>query len=229
MRQQAIPNYFDIEASNCNSAPFSKNEETVQSLKLMFPDVSADRIKDVLVSARSWEDVVYMLVTNYPENGSVDIQSFVDRNLNTINTKVLKIKREDIWRDAALFYKISIAKKSNLFQKLVAEFEGEEGIDVGAVTVEYFTKLFEIVRRDLFETVKSEPFLIPKRSGGNLTLSKILGITLGHNLLQGGLPFSYLHPWCYALITQKPEEEIHRTNPTQCRDCKCYHFFECIV
>ena len=28
-RQQTIPNYFDIEGSNWNSAPFAKNEETV--------------------------------------------------------------------------------------------------------------------------------------------------------------------------------------------------------
>ena len=113
--------------------------------------------------------------------------TFIERNLDTINTKVLKIKREDIWRDAVRFYKISMAKKSNLFQKLVVEFEGEEGIDVGALTVEYFTKLFGIVRRELFETVKSETFLIPKRSGGNLTRFKILGIAIGHSLLQGDL------------------------------------------
>ena len=68
-----------------------------------------------------------------------------------------------------------MAKKSNLFQELVVEFEEEEGIDVGALTVEYFTKLFEIVRRDRFETVKSGTFLIPKRSGGYLTLSRSSG------------------------------------------------------
>ena len=154
----------------------AKKEETVQSSKLMFPDISANRIENVLVSA--------------------------------INTKVLKIKREDIWRDAVRFYKISMAKKSNLFQKFVVEFEGEGGIDVGALTVEYFTKLFEIVRRDLFETVKSETFLIPKRSSDNLTLFKILGIAIPHSLLQGGPTFPYLHPWCYAVITKKSEEEI---------------------
>ena len=73
----------------------AKKEETVQSSKLMFPEISANRIENVLVSA--------------------------------INTKVLKIKREDIWRDAVRFYKISMAKKSNLFQKFVVEFEGEGG------------------------------------------------------------------------------------------------------
>ena len=90
----------------------------------MFLNISANKIKDVLVSAKSCEEAVDMLVTNHPEKGSAVIQSFVDRNLDTVNTKVLKIKTEDIRRDAVRFYKISMAKKSNLFQKLVVEFEG---------------------------------------------------------------------------------------------------------
>ena len=69
-----------------------ENEETVQSLKLVFPDISANRIGNVVVSAKSWEEAVDILVTNHLESDSAVIQSFVDRNLDTINTKVLKIK-----------------------------------------------------------------------------------------------------------------------------------------
>ena len=195
-RQQTIPDYFSIEASNFNSAPFAKIEETVQSLKHMFPDISANRIENVLVFAKSWEDAVDTLVTNHPESASAVIQSFVERKLDTVNTKVLKTKREDIWWDAVRFYKILMAKKSNLFQKMVVEFGGEEDIDVGALTIECFTKFFEIVKRDLFETVKFEKFLIPTRSGGNLTLFKILGIAIGHSLFQG------LHSLIYTPGTQ---------------------------
>ena len=56
--------------------------------------------------------------------------------------------------------------------------------------------------------MKSETFLIVKKFGGNLTLFQILGIPTEHSLLHGGPPFPYLHTWCYALITQKSEEEI---------------------
>ena len=173
----------------------------------MFPDILANKIEDILVSTKSWEKAVDILVTNHPESGSAVIQSFLDRNLDTVNTKVLKIKREDICRDVVRFYKILMAKKSNLFLKLVIEFEGGEGIDVDVLTIEYLTKLFEIVRWDLFETVKSETFLMLQRSGVNLTLFKILGIPTGHSLRQGGPPFPYLHLWWYAMITQKLEEE----------------------
>ena len=86
-RQETIPDYFDIEASNYNSAPFAESEQTVQSLKLTFPDIS-------------WEEAVDISVTNHPESGSAVIQSFAERNLDTVNTTVLKIKKKDIWRDA---------------------------------------------------------------------------------------------------------------------------------
>ena len=98
-RQETIPDYFDIEASNYNSAPFVKSEETVQSLKLMFPDISANRTEEVLVSAKSWEEAVNISVTNHPESGSAVTQSFVERNLDTVNTTVLKITKKNIWRD----------------------------------------------------------------------------------------------------------------------------------
>ena len=67
-----------------------------------------------------------------------------------------------------------VKKKSNLFQKLVVEFEGEESVDVGALTKEYFLKYYETVRKDLFETSS-----ILKMSGRNLTISEIIRLTNG--------------------------------------------------
>ena len=39
----------------------------------MFPDISANRNENVLVSAKSWEEAVDILVTNHPESGSAVI------------------------------------------------------------------------------------------------------------------------------------------------------------
>ena len=99
-----------------------------------------------------------------------------------------------------------VKKKSNLFQKLVVEFEGEEGVDVGALTKEYFLKYYETVRKDLFETLISETSLILKMSGCNL-FPKSSDSPMG-SLLQEGPPFPCVHLWCYAMITQKSNEEI---------------------
>ena len=68
-----------MEASNYNLASFAKDDEVIPSLKLMFHDLSANIIEDVLVVAISWEDV---LPNNHSESGSESgsdvIQLFVD-------------------------------------------------------------------------------------------------------------------------------------------------------
>ena len=156
----------------------------------MFHDLSANIIEDVLVVAISWEDV---LPTNHSVSGSDVLQLFVDTNVNTINTKVLKIKRETN-EGCCSFLKTFDGKEVDLFKKLVIQFEGEEGIDVGAFTVEYVTKFFEIFRRDLFGAVESRTILIANGSAGNLILFKILGIAIEASLLQGGLHFLIYTP-----------------------------------
>ena len=40
----------------------------------MFPDILANKIEDILVSTKSWEKAVDILVTNHPESGSAVIQ-----------------------------------------------------------------------------------------------------------------------------------------------------------
>ena len=92
------------------------------------------------------------------------------------------------------FLKTFDGKEVDLFKKLVIQFEGEEGIDVGAFTVEYVTKFFDIFRRDLFGTVESRTILIANGSAGNLILFKILGVAIEPSLLQGGLHFLIYTP-----------------------------------
>ena len=57
----------------------------------MFPVISATRIEDVLVSAKSWEEAVDILVTNHSQSGSAAIQSLVHRNFDIVNTKFSKL------------------------------------------------------------------------------------------------------------------------------------------
>ena len=57
----------------------------------MFHVISATRIEDVLVSAKSWEEAVDILVTNHSQSGSAAIKSLVHRNFDIVNTKFSKL------------------------------------------------------------------------------------------------------------------------------------------
>ena len=175
----------------------------------MFPDVSSAKIESVMEIAISWEEAVELLTSSKdPSSGCELIKSFISEKLVSSKHKLLEIKREEIWREALRFYKIAMVDKTVIFQKLVVEFSNELGVDAGALCIEYFTKFFDVVRKELFEVTPSEMFLIPRRSGGNLTLFKLFGIAVAHSLVQGGPPFPYFPPWCYAMIAQKSEEEV---------------------
>lgn len=50
----------------------------------------------------------------------------------------LFVAREDIWRSAKPFYKTALHSPSRLRQNLCVQFEGEEGIDAGALKIDFF-------------------------------------------------------------------------------------------
>ena len=50
----------------------------------------------------------------------------------------LCIHRDDLWRGALGFYKKALSDKTLLMKDLIIVFKGEEGLDAGAMEVEYF-------------------------------------------------------------------------------------------
>ena len=55
----------------------------------------------------------------------------------------LHLERECVWSHAIAFYKKSPVDKSRLRKKLVVSLEGEEGVDAGAISMEYFRLVLE--------------------------------------------------------------------------------------
>ena len=109
-----------------------------------------------------------------------------------------------------------------LQQPLNVTLAGESGIDAGALKAEFFTKVFEIARRELFENPEMLWCEMPKPSGGNLQIFKIFGVILAHSLLQEGSYFNYLAPWVVeVLLNEKdisvnvPLSHIPVTTPTR--------------
>ena len=88
-----------------------------------------------------------------------------------------------------------------LQQPLNVTFSGENGIDAGALKAEFFTKIFEIATRELFEHADLMPWYeMPKRTGRNLQIFKIFGVILAHSLLQEGPYFNYLALWVVEVL-----------------------------
>ncbi len=67
--------------------------------------------------------------------------------------------------------------------------------------MEYFTKVFNEGKKQLFECVNGKEWLlVPKRAGGNLQIFKIFGIIIAHSLLQSGPHFNFLAPWVVDVL-----------------------------
>lgn len=191
----------------------SNDDQQVATLAEIFPDAPVASITTTLLTTTTLNDAIDRLSkANEDEKKIMTCQEIVNvyrENVlfNDGSYHTLVIKRESLWRDALRFYKMTLANKQLLSVKLSIEFAGEEGVDGGALSIEFFAKFFEAARSELFEeTPKGD--LIPKRSGGNLQLFKIFGIVIGHSLLQGGPPFSRLSSWCFYSLARKSDDEI---------------------
>ena len=72
----------------------------------------------------------------------------------------------------------------------------ENEIDAWALKREFFSKFFEVARKELFENIDDMPWYdVVKFSKGNLQIFKIFGIIILHVLLKQAAYFSFLAPW----------------------------------
>ena len=111
------------------------------------------------------------------------------------------VDRENIWGDGLSFYKTALVDLDKLKNPIRVKFANEMGVDAGALTVEFFTKFFEFAKKELFESVDNKEWQhVPKRSGGNNHVYKILGVAIGHSLRNNGPFFDCLAPWAVDVM-----------------------------
>ena len=115
----------------------------------------------------------------------------------------LCIDREELWRGALAFYKKALADKTLLLKDLVIVFKGEEGLDAGAMKVEYFELLLTEIHLRLFEGSQSSQ--LPFRDSTKGFLLMLAGVIISHSILQGGSAFPMLSPAIYyQLVVDDP-------------------------
>ena len=77
----------------------------------------------------------------------------------------------------------------------------QSSMDAGALSYDFFGALLKEASFRLLEG--KEENLVPKRSGGNVTNFVILGMLVGHSLLNGGPCLAVMAPWVYDMICGK--------------------------
>ena len=129
------------------------------------------------------------------------LKNHAEKVIDTCNDQKLEVEREEIWRSCLAFYKMGLKDTDRLKKNLFVEFigSGEQGIDCGALKLEFFNLCMEEARLRLFEGDPNK--LIPRRGIGSKGIQfEIAGALIAHSVLQGGPGFPYLAEWFVDLL-----------------------------
>ena len=119
----------------------------------------------------------------------------------------LLVDRESLRADSITFYKKCIGAPEKLKKELLISFKGEDGLDGGALKVEFFTLLLKEVQRRLFEG--KEPNMVPIKDSTKGILFYVAGMIMAYAVyLRGSVGFPILAPHVYCYIVEDKEEEI---------------------
>ena len=188
--------------------------DDVARLQEILPNTCRNDIVNALNNTVTTSDAVALLIPDENDSSSndrrfrnnldtveipsLDVNGIIDsyRQSNLLDTvELLTVSREHVWREGLLFYKASLGNKEKLFIKLSLQFIGEEGIDGGALTNEFFTLLFNEIKSQLFEPVNSKTWLFAfKRTGGNLQIFKIVGMIVTRIVFCREVPYLITFP-----------------------------------
>ena len=110
----------------------------------------------------------------------------------------ISVDKENLWSRAVAFYKGMKRNPKRFKRQLVVEFEGEEGVDAGALRSTFFELLIREMDKNLFEGNATRR--IPKKDWGLSSVFEIGGMILAHSVLNGGPGFPCLLPAIYHCI-----------------------------
>eukprot|EP00794_Sanderia_malayensis_P010423 gene10423-11515_t len=196
-KEVEIPNdFFDSEPDDIlMHSPFEMptNPEPISSGVLSFVEkvgrlmeVVSGKTEEEVVSGKTEEEVARVLREN-DEN----IQLAASQLLSSNDCKSSE-KREAAQVDP-----------QRLKKNLSISFDGEPGLDGGALTKEFFCLLFKEVDWRMFEGTKDHR--VPWKGCDNIALFKLVGAMLSHSIMQNGPKLLQFPAWLFdVLITGDP-------------------------
>lgn len=184
-------------------------------LKLLFPDAAIEDLEEIACQAISMDEAAGFMLdklsTDLDTSVSLEdlIELFVKKNSlgHSAADEYLAVDRDTLWMDIIKFYKKSLGKPDLLKRELSVSFRNEEGLDGGAMKVEFFTLALQEVKNRLFEG--TEPNMIPIKDATKSLLFQLAGEIISHSVSQkGSIGFPILAPHLYAYIVGYSEDEI---------------------
>lgn len=125
----------------------------------------------------------------------------------------LEINRAKLWRQASSFYKNSMLAKQRLHATLTVEFEGEPGVDAGALKYDFLESALTEANERYF--VGDRFRRLPKKNWSEESNFETIGLMIAHSVLQGGPAFPVLCPAMYELLARDREAAI-QSLPMKC-------------
>ncbi len=136
----------------------STNDDSwFEELQSIFPNVDDDKISATVASATLKEEAANSIMYETNQAAIEGTQTLTElladfRNKNIkAQEKEFVIDRESLWLCTLRFYKRALYDPDELKKELVVRFDGEDGVDVGAIKQEFFSMAFNEIKRRLFE------------------------------------------------------------------------------
>ena len=181
----------------------------IQHLMEMFPSAGRDTIQSIVADAKSIDSAIDVLLcrTIGPQNGKLTMSTLLREHRAKYLSdgfSDLTMSRACISNKANVFYKSCLHEPQRLRKALCIEFNGEAGIDAGALKNDFFLEYFRYIKKELFEGQENR--LLPKNVWGADTNYQMAGAAIAHSLVLGGPGFGVIHPAVYShLVALAPE------------------------
>lgn len=121
----------------------------------------------------------------------------------------LDIDTAEAWEDAIAFYKSS---RMDASRQIRVRISGQPAIDAGGVRAQLYSSVYATFAQNKNITLFDGDvrYLRPHCSAEarSSDLFKILGIMVGHSIMQDGIGFPYLSPVCYWYVAGQEQKAL---------------------
>lgn len=182
-------------------------------LQEMFPSVPAETLTAVARTSVTIDDAVDELVSRSCERSGKTLEQLLieyRRQVNSGDELNITVERDNLWCNILAFYKKTLTDKARLRKKLVVSFEGEDGVDAGALSAEFFQLALDQIKKRLFQGKPER--VLPIKDSTKSMLFQIAGMITAHSLVQGGPGFPCLSPAVYHYMLGKCEDVAFHIN-----------------